>query len=328
MATNNFSSDWTEQSKQLLYELCPTKQRNIKHKGAQKDVNNIKDCLKLLNKRGESIPRFVSHFLDKFPSVGFGNMDASALLSRMERLSQEVSTLRIVIETQANVSENLGLATAALERRLTDIETPCGSSRADEAAPGPKQRETQALGWLPGEDAKQQLGEAANQRPLTPAWSTVLKEGKKKTQKPLKVAVPLRPGFQNRSKQEQRKGGITGTGTASNITVVKTKLVSVFATRFSPDLDAGTLVAYLTEKLGKSVTCRKIDSTRNRFSSFHITAECNEVADMYNPQLAVGCVCVCVATLRHVDRKLTVSTRHVDQRLVHSESTLRMYLHL
>lgn len=67
--------------------------------------------------------------------------------------------------------------------------------------------------------------------------------------------------------------------------MIKTKLVSVFATRFSPDLDAKTLCDYLTEKLGKTVTCRKIDSTRNRFSSFHVTAECNEVTDMYEPQL-------------------------------------------
>ncbi|KAL7387451.1 hypothetical protein ABVT39_023677 [Epinephelus coioides] len=240
-----------------------------------KDVNNVKDCLKLLSERGESIPRFVSHFLDKIPSVGFGNMDASALLSRMERLSQEVSMLRGVMETQANVSENLGLATATLERRLTDIETPHESIWANEAAPGPKQRETPAP-RLPGEDAKQQ--------PLSPVWSRppVLKEGKPKPQKALKMAVLLRPGFQNRSKREQCKGGIIGTGTASNITVVKTKLVSVFASRFSPDLDADTLCAYFTEKLGKSVTCRKIDSTHNRFSSFHITAECNEVAD---PQL-------------------------------------------
>ena len=33
------------------------------------------------------------------------------------------------------------------------------------------------------------------------------------------------------------------------------------------------------------MTCRKIDSSLNRFSSFHITAECNEVTDIYNPQL-------------------------------------------
>ena len=68
--------------------------------------------------------------------------------------------------------------------------------------------------------------------------------------------------------------------------MVKTKLVSVFASRFSPNLDADTLRKYLSEKLcNNSVSCRKIDSSRNRFSSFYITAQCNEVADMYDPQL-------------------------------------------
>lgn len=72
----------------------------------------------------------------------------------------------------------------------------------------------------------------------------------------------------------------------SNIQVITTKLVSVFAARFSPDLDADTLCDYLTETLGnKSVTCRKIETARNRYSSFHITAECNDISDMYNPQL-------------------------------------------
>ena len=80
--------------------------------------------------------------------------------------------------------------------------------------------------------------------------------------------------------------GIIGTSTENNIQVIKTKLVSVFASRFSHNLDADTLRNYLTEKLGnKSVTCRKIDSAQNRFSSFQVTAECNEVHDMYDPQL-------------------------------------------
>ncbi len=79
--------------------------------------------------------------------------------------------------------------------------------------------------------------------------------------------------------------GTIGIGSASNIPVVKSNLVGVFAMRFSPDLDANILCDYLTEKLGKSVICRKIDLTRNRFSLFNITADCNEVADMYDPQL-------------------------------------------
>ena len=46
-----------------------------------------------------------------------------------------------------------------------------------------------------------------------------------------------------------------------------------------------SLCDYLIKKLGKSVTCRKIDSTHNRFSLFNVTAECNEVDEMYDPQI-------------------------------------------
>lgn len=59
----------------------------IKHKGPHKDINNIKDCLKVLSECGENIPRFVLHYLDELPPVRFGNMDTSALLSRVEQLS-------------------------------------------------------------------------------------------------------------------------------------------------------------------------------------------------------------------------------------------------
>lgn len=141
---------------------------------------------------------------------------------------------------------------------------------------------------LPGsaEVARQSPGETASPQPLSPAWSTVLKEGKRKPKKPQNVSVQPDPGgMQTRVRREQRKMGIIGTGTVSQIPAIKTKLVSVFATRFPPELDAKILCDYLIEKLVRSVTCRKIDSTRNRFSSFHVTAECNEVADMYDPQL-------------------------------------------
>lgn len=39
---------------------------------------------------------------------------------------------------------------------------------------------------------------------------------------------------------ERKKVGIIGTGTSSTIDVIKTKLVNIFATKFSPDLEADT----------------------------------------------------------------------------------------
>ena len=129
LASSNFSSEWIEESKKLLFEVCPTNTRCITHRGLQKDINNIKACLTVLNQCGENIPRFVSHYLDELPPVGFGHMDISALLSRMERLSMEVSSMRGVLEMQQGVlemqtgmSEALRAARADVERRMTAVE--------------------------------------------------------------------------------------------------------------------------------------------------------------------------------------------------------------
>ncbi|KAL7375510.1 hypothetical protein ABVT39_018636 [Epinephelus coioides] len=139
LATNNFSSDWIEKSKGFLFEVCPTTmQRKIKHTGCDKDAKNVKACLSLFNESGENMPMFVSHFLDKLPPVGFGNMDTSALLSRVEQLSSEVSGLRWAIEAQVTVNEDLSAATAAVKdgRRPTpvlDLRAAAGASRDGEA---------------------------------------------------------------------------------------------------------------------------------------------------------------------------------------------------
>ena len=41
----------------------------------------------------------------------------------------------------------------------------------------------------------------------------------------------------------------------------------------------------MKDKLGRDVTCQKIETVPCRFSSFKITAECKEVDEMYNPEL-------------------------------------------
>ncbi len=67
--------------------------------------------------------------------------------------------------------------------------------------------------------------------------------------------------------------------------MVRTKLVSVFATKFTPDLNAETLSNYLKEKLGRDVNCQHIDTINNRYSSFKMSAECINVTEVYSPEL-------------------------------------------
>lgn len=54
------------------------------------------------------------------------------------------------------------------------------------------------------------------------------------------------------------------TGTAADIQVNKSKLVSVFATKFSPDLNSETLSSYIKDTLGRDVTCQKIETLQSR----------------------------------------------------------------
>lgn len=83
----------------------------------------------------------------------------------------------------------------------------------------------------------------------------------------------------------KRKTGIAGkASTGRRIQAVQIKLVNVFTTRLAPELGVDTLGNFLKEKINYTVTCRKIDAERSRFGSFHISAICKNVEDMYDPE--------------------------------------------
>lgn len=118
---------------------------------------------------------------------------------------------------------------------------------------------------------------------VSSAWSRVVKEGRRLKH----VSEDANPQPRPRLNQSRGKKpyGIVGTCPEGNIQAVKTKRVSVFATKFLPDLDAETLTKYLKEKLHHDVTCQKMDTAQNRYSSFKVTVECDKVEDVYEPQI-------------------------------------------
>ncbi len=118
-------------------------------------------------------------------------------------------------------------------------------------------------------------------------WSRVVRQGRprRKINEEQPVSLKQRVGDWRAAKQ------IIGTAAQGNIKVVRMKLVSVFATKFTPDLDAETLSSYLTKQLGHDVKCERIATASNRYSSFKVCAECNDVMEMYNPELwPEGCL--------------------------------------
>ena len=158
LAANYFSSECIEASKKLLFELCPCSQRCVNHKGPQKDANNIKACLKLLNERGEDIPRFVSHFLDDLPPVSYDNIDVSALLGRLEQLSKDLCLVKRTLVAQTDACEHLRATTLAIDDRVAAIENPRGGrgglpTRMDSAEFGRASKRAR-----PAEDNAPQVG--------------------------------------------------------------------------------------------------------------------------------------------------------------------------
>ena len=95
---------------------------------------------------------------------------------------------------------------------------------------------------------------------MSPVWSAVLKRGRCKRTESCNVLMKRHTGNPAR----KRSKPVVGTGVQGNIKVVQTKMVSVFATKFSPDLGAGTLANYLKDKLGRDVLCERIDTVNNR----------------------------------------------------------------
>lgn len=268
--------------------MCPqTTQRNIEHKGPQKDANNIKACLKVINECGDNIPRFVSHYLDDLPVIGFGSLDASALLSRVEQLSRELQAVRETLGEQADVNENLRLSTGTIERRVAMIElrgTPPEGCTEELVPSEGATRKNSALMSAETPNQLEYVPDGAHA--CTAEWSTVVKRSQQVKHVP--QAVAHRSGSDRPLVRRERKKamGITGTGTTSSIQVVTTKRVSLFASRFDPALEADMLRDYLVKKLNTTtVSCTKIASAYRRFSSFHVTAECNDIAVMYNPDL-------------------------------------------
>lgn len=94
LVTHSFSSEWIESPKKILFEVCPnTSQRCVTHKGAQKDINDVTMCLKVLNECGEDIPRCVSYYLDELLPVLFNHIDVLVLLGRMEQINTRIRIL-------------------------------------------------------------------------------------------------------------------------------------------------------------------------------------------------------------------------------------------
>lgn len=292
LVLSTFKTKEIEQSKKTLYEVCESNHREIKHKGNQKDDKNVRDCIKLLNEKGEDTPRFVSHNLKRLPPITFESIDVTALLGRITSLEASVSNLKDSVERQVNTSENLHTMSVALDDRIQQVENaaPTRAAHTPNAPardpPLPQQGRNVPQTVMIGYTGETQLLTLAG--PTQPMqWSKMVRDGRRIRAIPEDVNTNANTSS-NRSRPangRRKIQGFTGTGAPGNVGVITTKMISVFATRFDPNLEADALCEYLKEKLDREVECSKIETERKRFSSFLVKAECKDKAEMYDPSV-------------------------------------------
>lgn len=153
LASSNISSEWIEESKRILFEVCPKTSK--------------------LNEAGENIPRFVSHYLDELPPIGFGSMDTSSLLTKLEQLGWEVLDMRKVCKEQVQISENLCKVTEGIEQRVAVI-------KKAQSFSSPVSGECESCdGIALTQDHSAEITRPAETQALTREWSTVVKEGRR-----------------------------------------------------------------------------------------------------------------------------------------------------
>ncbi len=203
--------------------------------------------------------------------------------------------MKQVMSTQTSACEDLRVVTVDIRQRLCAIEKPDSSGvtaitpRACEVnqACGSEEtssRKSDSATLAPGRTTSAAKGATSeNGIVMSPKWTRVVKEGRRLKHDTGKSTMSSKPRLN--PSREKKTTGIVGTCAGGSIQAITTKSVSVFATRFSPDLEPATLAIYLKEKLGRDVICEKVNTVHARFGSFKVTALCREVGEMYEPQL-------------------------------------------
>ena len=105
-----------------------------------------------------------------------------------------------------------------------------------------------ATGESPGLSPAQ-WSERAPEKTEHPSWSTMVRDGRKRKAVPENSAhrfTAKSRAEKPQARHARKKTGITGTAVINNVelSTVKTKMVSVFATKFKMNLDADTLHRY------------------------------------------------------------------------------------
>ena len=300
LKTSFYSDEEIEVAKKRLFDLCAGRGtvgvvRYSVKKGPKKSQNNIEDMIKLLNERGNDIPSFVALDLARLPPITFDNIDVSALLARIQKVQDEVSALRLATHIQTDTAQSIKDTVAGLDNRLNrlevkEIEREESQSQesqgdADMNVEPPTEREPR-IGQIGDKETDTNTVPVLGEEKVEAPWATVVKRGRQgnaQEGKNVKQSQNDNNKFVKKRQGGPRREMAVGTARNSGLQVVKRgRRASIFVTGFCPDTEATAVKNYVQDKTDLVVTCDKLESRYDTYSSFHITAMCEDPEVLLN----------------------------------------------
>ena len=217
------------------------------------------DHLQLMDERDVNIPTFVAADLSNLPPVSFDDIDVSSLLASIEKMRAEFSVMKTAMNEQVALVRDVESVCQANSQSVKTLKPP--SVVKPSKPPG-----TEAVGTDGANAATvaKHVGDA--QEPKAELkWSDVTRR--------------------NRGPQK-KKDAIIGTAKVEGIkAVTRQRKASVFVSRLSPDLDPEVLKTHIVGSVGFEVAVEKLKTRFDTYSSFHITAICQDPHKLLSPDL-------------------------------------------
>ena len=139
LCVDTYSQEQIEESKERVFgylhsdadETKFVKRRNVKTSETKRE-KDVRDIFQLLQEKGAAeLPTFVAYDLGNLPPISFVHIDATAFMSRLERVQTKVDAMNNASNAQIEVSESMADSQTQLMNRVTSLEATFKKFMAD-----------------------------------------------------------------------------------------------------------------------------------------------------------------------------------------------------
>ena len=263
----------------------------MERKGEKKNGDNIDDIIRLLQEKGEDVPKFATVDVSRLPPITFNSVDVSVLLNSIKKMENDMAFLKDSLKTVHDAASMSKDTTSSLNARVCTLESNqvspvpgnTHSVTADSA------RKHSDVAGVKEDNDKPTLNATFVETPIaagdrsfarvaasnTDDWHTV---SRNRQTRPTPVERRSEQSRKTNSVTKQR--GVVGNAKESELRTVGVKLrkENVYVTRFDPQVTETDVQNHLHRQHGLDITVEAVDTKYNTYASFHITCMCPEPA--------------------------------------------------